>query len=288
MNSKQLILFFKGLSMGLADLIPGVSGGTIALILGIYKEFISSLKSINFQSINLLFRLNFKKLSQQINLKFLLPIFFGIVCAIFSFSNLIFFLLSDYRVLIFSFFFSLILFSSIKLIFNEKPYELYKITMVIIGIGIGYFISLIDPISVSNNYISIYLSACIAISAMLLPGISGSYILLILGKYEYILESVKVLRFDIILTFILGAITGIILFSKIINWLLSEYYSSTILFLSGLMLGALNKVWPWVYKDLNYFPKTYTSLSGDENYFIISILIFSVIGILSYSLKLKE
>ena len=104
MNSKQLILFFKGLSMGLADLIPGVSGGTIALILGIYKEFISSLKSINFQSINLLFRLNFKKLSQQINLKFLLPIFFGIVCAIFSFSNLIFFLLSDYRVLIFSFF----------------------------------------------------------------------------------------------------------------------------------------------------------------------------------------
>ena len=127
--------------MGLADLIPGVSGGTVALILGIYKEFISSLKSINFQSIKLLFSLNFKELSKQINIQFLLPIFFGIVCAIFSFSNLISYLLSDYRVLLFSFFFSLILFSSIKLILNQKPYELYKITIVIIGIGIGYFIS---------------------------------------------------------------------------------------------------------------------------------------------------
>ncbi len=288
MYLKTFKLFFNGIFMGLADLIPGISGGTIALILGIYKEFISSLKSINFQSLKFLFTLNFEELNQQINLKFLIPIFFGIVCAIFTFSSLISFLLSDFRVLVFSFFFSLILFSSIKLIINQKPYELYKFIIVIIGISFGYSISLINPLSIPNNYISIYLSGCIAILAMLIPGISGSYILLLLGKYEYILESIKILKFDIISTFFLGTVTGIFLFSKIIDWLLSKYYSLSILFLSGLMLGALNKVWPWRFKEFSYLPKHYTNVSGDENYFIISILMFLIIGILSYNLKLKK
>lgn len=274
--NNRSILFLKGMAMGISDLIPGISGGTIALLLGIYKDFISSLKSINYKSFIYLVRLDFKKLNNQLNLCFLLPIFFGILSSIFIFSSLISFLLLDYKVLLYSFFFGLIFFSSIRLISSLKPTSTLDFFTVFVGLVIGLSFFFVSSLSTSNSIFSIFLAGFIAISAMLLPGISGSYILLILGKYEFMLDSISSFNWINILIFSLGAITGILSFSKMIHYLLKNYYKSTIFFLSGLMLGALNKVWPWQLDNKIVLPE------GD---ILIPLIIFIISGIISYNLK---
>ena len=274
--NNRSILFLKGMAMGISDLIPGISGGTIALLLGIYKDFISSLKSINYKSFIYLVRLDFKKLNNQLNLCFLLPIFFGILSSIFIFSSLISFLLLDYKVLLFSFFFGLIFFSSIRLISSLKPTSTLDFFTVFVGLVIGLSFFFVSSLSTSNSIFSIFLAGFIAISAMLLPGISGSYILLILGKYEFMLDSISSFNWINILIFSLGAITGILSFSKMIHYLLKNYYRSTIFFLSGLMMGALNKVWPWQLDNKIVLPE------GD---ILIPFIIFIISGIISYNLK---
>ena len=274
--NNRSILFLKGMAMGISDLIPGISGGTIALLLGIYKDFISSLKSINYKSFIYLVRLDFKKLNNQLNLCFLLPVFFGILSSIFIFSSLISFLLLDYKVLLFSFFFGLIFFSSIKLISSLKPSSTLDFLTVFVGLVIGLSFFFVSSLSSSNSIFSIFLAGFIAISAMLLPGISGSYILLILGKYEFMLDSISSFNWINILIFSLGAISGILSFSKMIHYLLKNYYRSTIFFLSGLMMGALNKVWPWQLDNKIVLPE------GD---ILIPFIIFVISGIISYNLK---
>ena len=274
--NNRSILFLKGMAMGISDLIPGISGGTIALLLGIYKDFISSLKSINYKSFIYLIRLDFKKLNNQLNLCFLLPVFFGILSSIFIFSSLISFLLLDYKVLLFSFFFGLIFFSSIRLISSLKPTSTLDFFTVFVGLVIGLSFFFVSSLSTSNSIFSIFLAGFIAISAMLLPGISGSYILLILGKYEFMLDSISSFNWINILIFSLGAITGILSFSKMIHYLLKNYYRSTIFFLSGLMMGALNKVWPWQLDNIIVLPE------GD---ILMPFIIFIISGIISYNLK---
>lgn len=274
--NNRSILFLKGMAMGISDLIPGISGGTIALLLGIYKEFISSLKSINYKSFIYLIRLDFKKLNNQLNLCFLLPVFFGILSSIFIFSSLISFLLLDYKVLLFSFFFGLIFFSSIRLISSLKPNLTLDFLIVFVGLVIGLSFFFVSSLSTSNSIFSIFLAGFIAISAMLLPGISGSYILLILGKYEFMLDSISSFNWINILIFSLGAIAGILSFSKMIHYLLKNYYRSTIFFLSGLMMGALNKVWPWQLDNKIVLPE------GD---ILMPFIIFIISGIISYNLK---
>ena len=274
--NNRSILFLKGMAMGISDLIPGISGGTIALLLGIYKDFISSLKSINYKSFIYLVRLDFKKLNNQLNLCFLLPVFFGILSSIFIFSSLISFLLLDYKVLLFSFFFGLIFFSSIRLITSLKPTSTFDFFTVFVGLVIGLSFFFVSSLSTSNSIFSIFLAGFIAISAMLLPGISGSYILLILGKYEFMLDSISSFNWINILIFSLGAMTGILSFSKMIHYLLKNYYRSTIFFLSGLMMGALNKVWPWQLDNKIVLPE------GD---ILMPFIIFIISGIISYNLK---
>tara|TARA_B100002019_G_scaffold262437_1_gene249850 strand:+ start:4616 stop:5455 length:840 start_codon:yes stop_codon:yes gene_type:complete len=274
--NNRSILFLKGMAMGISDLIPGISGGTIALLLGIYKDFISSLKSINYKSFIYLVRLDFKKLNNQLNLCFLLPVFFGILSSIFIFSSLISFLLLDYKVLLFSFFFGLIFFSSIRLISSLKPTSTLDFFTVFVGLVIGLSFFFVSSLSTSNSIFSIFLAGFIAISAMLLPGISGSYILLILGKYEFMLDSISSFNWINILIFSLGAIAGILSFSKMIHYLLKNYYRSTIFFLSGLMMGALNKVWPWQLDNKIVLPE------GD---ILLPFIIFIISGIISYNLK---
>ena len=274
--NNRSILFIKGMAMGISDLIPGISGGTIALLLGIYKDFISSLKSINYKSFIYLVRLDFKKLNNQLNLCFLLPVFFGILSSIFIFSSLISFLLLDYKVLLFSFFFGLIFFSSIRLISSLKPTSTLDFFTVFVGLVIGLSFFFVSSLSTSNSIFSIFLAGFIAISAMLLPGISGSYILLILGKYEFMLDSISSFNWINILIFSLGAISGILSFSKMIHYLLKNYYRSTIFFLSGLMMGALNKVWPWQLDNKIVLPE------GD---ILMPFIIFILSGIISYNLK---
>ena len=277
----RLILFLKGMAMGISDLIPGISGGTIALLLGIYKEFISSLKSINLSTLVLLIKLNFKKLNEQLNLKFIFPVFIGILTSIFIFSKLITYMISNHKILLLSFFYGLILFSSIRLIRNSSPKSIYDFLYIVFGFIIGLLIMFLEPLSTSHSFFSIFFSGFIAISAMLLPGISGSYILLILGKYKFMLESISSLNFANISIFSLGAILGILSFSKIIHWLIINYYRATIFFLSGLMLGTLNKVWPWQLNKELVFPY------GDETDLMLSFFIFVFSGFISNYLTTK-
>ena len=280
-SNKRSILFLKGMAMGISDLIPGISGGTIALLLGIYRDFIKSLKSINYKSILYLVRFDFKKLNDQLNFSFLIPVFLGILSSIFIFSSLISFLLLDYKVPLFSFFFGLIFFSSIRLISSIKPNSILDFVTIILGLVIGLSFFFISSLSTSNSIFSIFLAGFIAISAMLLPGISGSYILLILGKYEFMLDSISSLNWINIFVFSLGAIVGILSFSKMIYFLLNNYYRTTLFFLSGLMMGALNKVWPWEANNHIVLPQ------GDIIDVSLSVLIFIFSGIVSYYLKSK-
>tara|TARA_B100000902_G_scaffold25448_1_gene30569 strand:+ start:5700 stop:6548 length:849 start_codon:yes stop_codon:yes gene_type:complete len=279
--NKSFILFLKGMAMGISDLIPGISGGTIALLLGIYKDFIKSLKSINYNSFLFLIRLDFKKLNDQLNFNFLIPVFFGILSSIFIFSSLISFLLSDYKVSLFSFFFGLIFFSSFRLISSIKPNSILDYVTILIGLIIGLSFFFITSLSISNSPFAIFLSGFIAISAMLLPGISGSYILLILGKYEFMLDSISSLNWINILVFSIGAVGGILSFSKMIYFLLNNYYRTTLFFLSGLMMGALNKVWPWQANNEIMLPH------GDTFDIAISFIVFIFSGVVSYYLKSK-
>ena len=281
LSNKRSILFIKGMAMGISDLIPGISGGTIALLLGIYRDFIKSLKSINYKSILYLVRFDFKKLNDQLNFSFLIPVFLGILSSIFIFSSLISFLLLDYKVPLFSFFFGLIFFSSIRLISSIKPNSILDFVTIILGLVIGLSFFFISSLSTSNSIFSIFLAGFIAISAMLLPGISGSYILLILGKYEFMLDSISSLNWINIFIFSLGALGGILSFSKIIYFLLNNYYRTTLFFLSGLMMGALNKVWPWQANNYIFLPQ------GDIIDVSLSVLIFVFSGIVSYYLKSK-
>lgn len=283
----HLLLFLKGIAMGVSDLIPGISGGTVALLLGIYKNLIKSLKSINKKTLFYFLTLNYNRLSHQLNFKFLIPVFFGIMTSIIFFSKIISFLITDHKILLFSFFFGLIFFSSLKIIYDLKPKSSKSYLIIILGFSFGFFISLINPINTSDSFLSIFLSGFIAISAMLLPGISGSYILLIIGKYEFMLESISNLYLENILIFSIGALLGILSFSKIIYWLLNKYYNTTIFFLSGLMLGALNKVWPWTYNDEIFFPIEYYTVTGENNLFIYCLLIFIFTGFIAYNIKSK-
>ena len=278
---ERSILFLKGMAMGISDLIPGISGGTIALLLGIYKEFISSLKSINLSTLVLLIKLNFKKLNEQLNLKFIFPVFIGILISIFIFSKHITYMISNHKILLLSFFYGLILFSSIRLIRNSSPKSIYDFLYIVFGFIIGLLIMFLEPLSTSHSFFSIFFSGFIAISAMLLPGISGSYILLILGKYKFMLDSISSLNFSNISIFSLGAILGILSFSKIIHWLIINYYRVTIFFLSGLMLGTLNKVWPWQLNQELVFPY------GDESDLMLSFFIFIFSGFISNYLSTK-
>tara|TARA_B110000014_G_scaffold103175_1_gene70772 strand:+ start:113 stop:979 length:867 start_codon:yes stop_codon:yes gene_type:complete len=283
----HLLLFLKGIAMGVSDLIPGISGGTVALLLGIYKNLIKSLKSVNKKTLFYFLTLNYNKLSHQLNFKFLIPVFFGIMTSIIFFSKIISFLITDHKILLFSFFFGLIFFSSLKIIYDLKPKSSKSYLIIILGFSFGFFISLINPINTSDSFLSIFLSGFIAISAMLLPGISGSYILLMIGKYEFMLESISNLYLENILIFSIGALLGILCFSKIIYWLLNKYYNTTIFFLSGLMLGALNKVWPWTYNEEIFFPMEYYTVTGENNLFIYCLLIFIFTGFIAYNIKSK-
>ena len=283
----HLLLFLKGIAMGVSDIIPGISGGTVALLLGIYKNLIKSLKSVNKKTFFYFLTLNYNKLSHQLNFKFLIPVFFGIITSIIFFSKIISFLITDHKILLFSFFFGLIFFSSLKIIYDLKPKSSKSYLIIILGFSFGFFISLINPINTSDSFLSIFLSGFIAISAMLLPGISGSYILLMIGKYEFMLESISNLYLENILIFSIGALLGILCFSKIIYWLLNKYYNTTIFFLSGLMLGALNKVWPWTYNEEIFFPMEYYTVTGENNLFIYCLLIFIFTGFIAYNIKSK-
>ena len=231
--------------MGAADVVPGVSGGTIAFIAGIYEELVDSIKSINLHALKLLFTLKLKAFWQQINGSFLFSILLGIGISIFSLAKLMTWLLEHYPIQIWSFFFGLIIASTVLVAKEIQRWHAGTVIALIIGAAVAYVITILSPSETPNAWWFIILSGAIAICAMILPGISGAFILLLMGKYAYILVAVSDLQFGILLLFAFGAVTGIVSFSHLLSWLLKKHHTATVATLTGFMVGSLNKVWPW-------------------------------------------
>ena len=239
------LLILKGCAMGAADVVPGVSGGTIAFIAGIYEELVDSIKSINLHALKLLFTLKLKAFWQQINGSFLFSILLGIGISIFSLAKLMTWLLEHYPIQIWSFFFGLIIASTVLVAKEIQRWHAGTVIALIIGAAVAYVITILSPSETPNAWWFIILSGAIAICAMILPGISGAFILLLMGKYAYILGAVSDLQFGILLLFAFGAVTGIVSFSHLLSWLLKKHHTATVATLTGFMVGSLNKVWPW-------------------------------------------
>lgn len=247
------LLLLKGMGMGAADVVPGVSGGTIAFIVGIYEELIDSIKSINAASLKMLFTGKIAAFWKAINANFLFSIVGGIAISIFSLAKLITWLLTDHPVLVWSFFFGLVLASTWFVSKDIKKWDWKTILSFIIGAVVAFYITVATPAETPSNLFFIFLCGAIAICAMILPGISGSFILVLLGKYFYIMEAVKTFNIKVMLVFICGAAIGITSFSRVLSFALRRFHDITIAVLAGFMLGSLNKVWPWKTVVETYF-----------------------------------
>ena len=239
------VLTLKGMAMGAADVVPGVSGGTIAFIAGIYDELINSIKSINMHSLKLLFTGKIAAFWKAVNGNFLFALLLGIAISVFSLAKLITYLLLNEPVLVWSFFFGLVLASTWFVTKDIKGWNWKTVAGFVGGAVIAYSTTVATPAETSTNLMFIFLCGAIAICAMILPGISGSFILVLLGKYFYVMEAVKTLDLVVLGVFAFGAALGITSFSRVLSYALKNFRNITLSVLSGFMLGSLNKVWPW-------------------------------------------
>ncbi|MEN8857570.1 MAG: DUF368 domain-containing protein [Flavobacteriaceae bacterium] len=241
-----IIISLKGMSMGAADVVPGVSGGTIAFISGIYEELLNSISSFNFGLIKVFKKEGIKAVWEKLNGNFLAALFVGIFISIISLAKLIESLLENHPVLIWSFFFGLVLASIIYVGKQITKWNLGSFVLLILGALIAYYITTLNPmVSENSSPWFLFLAGMIAICAMILPGISGSFILVLLGAYKPVLNAVNNRDVTSVIIFMVGAVVGLLSFSKILKWLFANYKNYTLAVLTGFIIGSLNKIWPW-------------------------------------------
>ena len=248
-----LTVGIKGACMGAADVIPGVSGGTIAFITGIYDQLVGSIASINAEAFRLLLQGRFKDFWRHINGGFLLSLIAGIGLSVITLAGLMQMLLTTYPIQTWAFFFGLIVASSIFILRGISGWHLREYLMVILGVLLGATVCTLSPTQTPDGLWFIFLSGAIAICAMILPGISGSFILLILGKYQYIMGCISDLvsgtdvarNLMVLGVFAVGALVGIIGFSKLLHWLLARWNKEVLIIIAGFIIGSLVKIWPW-------------------------------------------
>ncbi|MCK4360681.1 MAG: DUF368 domain-containing protein [Bacteroidales bacterium] len=243
---KYIILFLKGLGMGAANVIPGVSGGTIALITGIFERLINSIKSFNFKAIKLLFTGKFKEFVKYTDLYFLIAIIAGIVIAIVTLARLFDFLFENYPVYIWSYFFGLVLASVYFVGKTVSKWTVSVIITFIIGTAIAIIISLLNPAIENKNFFYLIICGVAAICSMILPGLSGSFILFIMGNYKLVaIDAINNVDIKILIPVLIGAVGGLLAFSHILSWVFKKYRNETISLLTGFILGSVSILWPW-------------------------------------------
>lgn len=232
--------------MGAADVVPGVSGGTIAFISGIYEELLKSISAINLETLTLLRKKGIKAVWKAVNGSFLVTLLAGIAVSVVSLAKGISYLLENQPILLWSFFFGLVLASVIFIGKQITKWNFSTVFMLLFGISIAYYITILEPlVSEGASYWFLFLSGAIAICAMILPGISGSFILVLLGSYKIILGAIHSRDFVTIAIVGSGAVVGLLSFSKVLKWLFSTYKNATLAGLTGFVIGSLNKIWPW-------------------------------------------
>ena len=299
--SRYIILALKGCAMGMADVVPGVSGGTIAFISGIYEELLDSIRSVNATALKLLLKFRLAEFWRHINGRFLLPVLLGIAIASFSLARLMTYLLVNHPIAIWSFFFGLIVASALLVAKQIGRWDWRTVLAFVVGAVAAWWIPVATPAETPNDWWFVMLSGAIAICAMILPGISGAFILLLLGKYQYIMHAVGEFNIPVIVVFVIGAVAGIISFSHLLSWLLKHWHDVTVAVLMGFMVGSLNKVWPWketveTYLDshgvaqplvqTNIAPGTFEQLTGEPSLLVQAILL-GIVGFLAiYGIEL--
>lgn len=288
------------MAMGAADVVPGVSGGTIAFISGIYEELITAINNINLGLLNTWKEDGFKAVWKSMNGNFLLALFIGIFISLFSLATLVSWLLENEPILLWSFFFGLVL-ASVFFVGKEiKRWNLGIVFAMILGAFVAFYITTLPPSDNIDSLPYLFLSGALAVCAMILPGISGAFILVLLGSYKTILDAVHEKDFAIIITVGLGAVFGLLSFARLLKWMFTHYKNLTLAILTGFILGSLNKIWPWkriletrvfgektVVIDTNTSPFNY---EGDPQilYAILAALIgFSLIFILERTASKK-
>ncbi|NRA11006.1 MAG: DUF368 domain-containing protein [Crocinitomicaceae bacterium] len=272
---QYLMLSVRGMAMGAADVVPGVSGGTIAFITGIYEELIESLNNINLGAVKILFKEGIKPFWKYINGTFFVFLFGGIIISVFSLAKAVMYLLDNHGVLLWNFFFGLII-ASVWLVGKTiKKWTPGVIISLLIGTGIAFYISTIQTVAQGSEGWYIVLSGAIAICAMILPGISGSFILVLLGAYQVVLEALKERDLMVIGLFAMGCFIGLMTFARVLKFLFSKYKEITIALLTGIMIGSLYKVWPWK----NAFGKVIVEHSdGKKDYMMANVLPNDFVG----------
>jgi len=243
---RYISLFFKGVGMGAANIIPGVSGGTIALITGIFEELINSIKSFDLKAIKLLFSGKFKQFANYINLYFLLSVFLGIGICIISIAYFLEILFNNHRILVYAYFFGLIMAS---VYFVGKTIEKWSVSVIIsfvLGTAVAIFISFLNHAPENESFIYLFICGIVAMCSMILPGLSGSFVLILLGNYELIfIKAINDVRINILIPVVLGAGFGLLAFSHLLSWIFKKFKNQTIGVLTGFILGSLTILWPW-------------------------------------------
>ena len=299
--SRYIVLALRGCAMGMADVVPGVSGGTIAFISGIYEELLDSIRSVDATALRLLLRFRLAEFWRHINGRFLLPVLLGIAVAIFSLARLMTYLLTNQPIAIWSFFFGLIVASALLVARQIGRWDWRTVLAFAVGAAAAWWITVATPAETPDDWWFVMLSGAIAICAMILPGISGAFILLLLGKYQYIMHAVGEFDIPVIAVFVIGAAAGIISFSHLLSWLLKHWHDVTVAVLMGFMVGSLNKVWPWketveTYLDShgvaqplvqnNIAPGTFEQLTGQPSLLVQAILLGIVGFLVIYGIEL--
>ena len=299
--SRYIVLALKGCAMGMADVVPGVSGGTIAFISGIYEELLDSIRSVDATALRLLLRFRLAEFWRHINGRFLLPVLLGIAVAIFSLARLMTYLLTNHPIAIWSFFFGLIVAYALLVARKIGRWDWRTVLAFAVGAAAAWWITVATPAETPDDWWFVMLSGAIAICAMILPGISGAFILLLLGKYQYIMHAVGEFDIPVIAVFVIGAAAGIISFSHLLSWLLKHWHDVTVAVLMGFMVGSLNKVWPWketveTYLDShgvaqplvqnNIAPGTFEQLTGQPSLLVQAILLGIVGFLVIYGIEL--
>lgn len=244
---KHLILFLKGFSMGLANVVPGVSGGTIALLAGIFERFVHALKSFDLEALKLLTKLKFREFAEHTDLLFLAVLLSGEVISIFTAAKVLSYLFTiNNGIYVWAFFFGLILVSVYYVGKTIKKFTVFNILLMIVGAVVAYGMSVMTPASESDNPFYLILCGAIAICDMLLPGISGSYTLILLGNYKLVvIDAISQFNFAVLIPFAFGVLIGFLAFARFLSWLMKNYGDQTTATLTGFVFGSLGFIWPW-------------------------------------------
>ncbi len=270
--------------MGAADVVPGVSGGTLAFILGIYERLLAAISSIDTAAVKLLLKGRFSALWQHIDGTFLLCLFSGILLSIFSLANVISYLLEHRPVPLWAFFNGLIL-ASLPVLLRSVSWSAARLLLLVLGIVFAVAVGMLAPVQLQPAPYMFFLAGAIAICAMILPGISGSFILLILGMYAPIMLAVTELRFTTLALVAAGCLVGLLSFSRLLNWLLKHFHDATLALLTGVVIGALYRIWPWQHNQQVLSPWQYQQLVANHD--LLPAIMAVIAGILVITLLLN-